>query len=63
MGFEHFRLASGMSGLRLSKEDEESHGQVNAVISSMRDEANDILQSFSLTEANRNKYEQVKTKF
>ena len=45
--FERFRLASG-----LSKEDEES--QVNPLlIYSMGDEADDILQSFSLPEANR----------
>ena len=44
--FEHFRLASG-----LSKEDEES--QVNALIYSMGGEADNISQSFSLTEVNR----------
>ena len=54
--FERFRLASG-----LSKEDEES--QVNALIYSMGDEADEILQSFSLTEANRKKYDPVKTMF
>ena len=54
--FERFRLASG-----LCKEDEES--QVNALIYSMGDEADDILQSFSLTEANRKKYDPVKMKF
>ena len=53
--FERFSLASGNS-----KEDEES--QVNALIYSMGDEADDILQSFSLTEANRKKYDPVKTK-
>ena len=54
--FGHFRLASG-----LSKGDEES--QVNALIYSMKDEADDILQSFSLTEANRKKYDPVQTTF
>ena len=54
--FERFRMAWG-----LSKEDEEN--QVNALIYSVGGEADDILQSFSLTEANRKKLEPVKTKF
>ena len=45
----------------LSKEDDES--QVNILIYSMGNEADDILQSFSLTETKRKKYDPVKTKF
>ena len=54
--FERFRLASG-----LVEKDEES--QVNALIYTMGDEADDVLSSFSLTEEERKKYKTVKDKF
>ena len=54
--FERFRIASG-----LSKESEES--QVNALIYSMGDTANDLLLFFSLSEADRKKYKPVEDKF
>ena len=45
----------------LNKRDEES--QVNTLIYSMGDEADDILQSFGLSDADRKKYKSVKDKF
>ena len=54
--FERFRIASG-----LSKESEES--QVNALIYSMGDTADDLLLSFDLSEADRKKYKPIKDKF
>ena len=45
----------------LNKRDEES--QVNTLIYSMGDEADDILQSFGLSDADRKKYISVKDKF
>ena len=54
--FERFRLAS-----ELNKKDEES--QVNALIYSMGDEADDILQSFGMSENVKKKYSAVKQKF
>ena len=54
--FERFRLAS-----ELNKKDEES--QVNTLIYSMGDEADDILQSFGMSEDDRKKYNAVKKKF
>ena len=54
--FERFRVAS-----ELNKRDEES--QVNTLTYSMGDEADDILQSFGLSDADRKKYTSVKDKF
>ena len=54
--FERFRIASG-----LSAQDDEA--QVNTLIYAMGDEADDILRSFGLSEANRKKYDAVKGKF
>ena len=54
--FERFRLVS-----ELNKKDKES--QVNALIYSMGDEADDILQSFGMSEADRKKYNAVRKKF
>ena len=54
--FERFRIASG-----LSKKSEES--KVNALMYSMEDTADDLLQSFDLSEADRKKYKPVKGKF
>ena len=54
--FERFRVASV-----LNKRDEES--QVNTLIYSIGDEADDILQSFDLNDADRKKYKSVKDKF
>ena len=45
----------------LNKRDEKS--QVNTLIYSMGDQANDILQSFGLSDADREKYKSVKDKF
>ena len=54
--FERFRLAS-----ELNKKDEES--QVNTLIYSMGDEADDILQSFVMSADDKKKYNAVKSKF
>ena len=54
--FERFGIASG-----LSKESEDS--QVNALIYSMGDTADDLLLSFDLSEADRKKDKPVKDKF
>ena len=54
--FEHFRQASGIA----SKSEE---SQVNTLVYSMGDKADDILQSFNLTEADQKKYSTVKDKF
>lgn len=51
--FERFRLASG-----LSKNPEEA--QVNMLIYSMGDEANDIICSFAMSEEAKKKYREVK---
>ena len=54
--FERFRQASGIA----SKSEE---SQVNTLVYSMGDKADDILQSFNLTEADQKKYSTVKDKF
>ena len=54
--FEHFRVAS-----ELNKRDEES--QVNTLMYSMGDQADDILQSFGPSDADRKKYKSVKDTF
>ena len=54
--FERFRQASG-----LAKEDETS--QINTLIYAMGDQADDILISFKLTEAQLKKYDVVKKSF
>ena len=54
--FERFRIASGLA----SKDDET---QVNTLIYSMGDEADDILRSFSLSEEDRKKYLPVLEQF
>ena len=54
--FEHFRKASGLE----SKTEE---AQINTLIYSMGDQADDILRSFSLSEEDLKKYHTVKTKF
>ena len=54
--FECFRKASGIA----SKSEEI---QVNTLVYSMGDKADDILQSFNLTEADQNKYCTVKDMF
>ena len=54
--FERFRKASG-----LNEKDEEA--QVNTLVYSMGDEADDILRSFRLSEDDAKKYDTVKAKF
>ena len=54
--FERFRIASG-----LKEKDEET--QVNTLLYSMGDEADDILRSFRLSAEDAKKYETVKGKF
>ena len=54
--FERFRSASGLSG-------KGSEVQVNTLIYSMGDEADDILRSFGLTEEEKKNYDTVKEKF
>ena len=54
--FDRFRKASGLE----AKPDET---QVNTLIYSMGDEADDILRSFTLTEENMRKYAPVKEQF
>ena len=54
--FERFRQASGID----SKTEE---SQVNALVSSMGDKANDILLSFRLSEEDQRKYETVTEQF
>lgn len=54
--FDRFKTASGLSG----KSEEQ---QVNALVYCMGKEADDILQSFKLTEEQSKVYETVKTKF
>ena len=54
--FERFRKASSLD----QKEDE---AQVNTLIYSMGDEADDILRSFNLSEADSKKYTKVREKF
>ena len=54
--FERFRQASGLK----EKDDE---AQVNTLIYSMGDEADDILRSFGLSEPDSKKYDMVLAKF
>ena len=54
--FERFRQASGLK-------DKDDEAQVNTLIYSMGDEADDILQSSGLTEADSKKYDAVLAKF
>ena len=54
--FERFRMASDLA----SKSEE---NQVNTLVYSMGDKADDILQSFNLPEADSKKYKTVKTRF
>ena len=54
--FERFRVASG-----LDSSSEEA--QVNTLIYSMGDEADDILRSFALSDADKKKYQTVMDKF
>ena len=54
--FESFRQASGLK-------DKGDEAQVNALIYSMGDEADGILRSFGLTEADSKKYDTVLAKF
>ena len=54
--FERFRQASG-----LTKEEEEA--QINTLIYAMGDQADDILKSFKLTDAQAKKYDTVKSRF
>ena len=54
--FERFRQASGLT----SKSEE---NQVNTLIYTMGDEADDILYSFGLTKTDRKKYDTVSDKF
>ena len=54
--FEHFRQASN-----LDKKSEEK--QVNVLVYAMGDEADNILRSFHLSDADSNKYKTVKEKF
>ena len=54
--FERFRQASG-----LTEKDEEA--QVNTLLYSMGDEADDILCSFRLSEEDAKSYDTVKSKF
>ena len=54
--FERFRLASGLS-------EKEEASQVNALIYTMGDDADDILGSLGLSEEDKGKYDVVKDKF
>ena len=54
--FKRFRSASGLSG-------KGSEVQVNTLIYSMGDEADDILRSFGLTKVQKKNYDTVKEKF
>lgn len=54
--FEHFRKASGLHS-------KEGSVQVNTLLYSMGSDADDILLSFKLTEAEANDYDTVKSKF
>ena len=54
--FERFRQASGLA----SKSEE---NQVNTLVYSMGDDADDILASFGMTEQEKKVYEMVKGKF
>ena len=54
--FERFRLASGLS-------EKEEASQVNALIYTMGDDADDILGSLGLSEEDKGKYDVVKEKF
>lgn len=54
--FERFRVASGLVG-------RDGEAQVNTMIYAMGDQADDILRSFALTDAERLSYDAVKTKF
>ena len=54
--FEHFRQASGL-------ETKGQESQVNTLIYTMGDKADDILSSFGLSEDDQKKYSVVKDKF
>ena len=54
--FERFRQASGLNG-------KEEQSQVNRLIYTMGDEADDILSSFGLTEEQKREYATVKDRF
>ena len=54
--FEHFRTASGLG-------DKPDKAQVNTLIYTMGDQADDILRSFKLSEAQSKSYEVVREKF
>lgn len=54
--FEHFRLASGLK-------DKDGAYQVNSLIYTMGDRADDILSSLRLAEDEQNDYDQVKKAF
>ena len=54
--FERFRKASGL-------EEKAEEAQVNTLIYSMGDEADDILRSFHMSEADSKKYTEVRQKF
>ena len=54
--FERFRKASSL-------DQKEEEAQVNTLIYSMGDEADDILRSFNLSEADSKKYTKVREKF
>ena len=54
--FERFRIASGLA-------DKSETAQVNTLIYSMGDEADDILRSFALSEEDGKKYDTVKGRF
>jgi hypothetical protein len=54
--FERFKTASGLDA-------KSENAQVNTLIYSMGDKADDILHSFNLSEADSKKYATVKAKF
>ena len=54
--FERFRIASGLT-------DKPKTAQINTLIYSMGDEADDILRSFALSEEDGKKYDTVKGRF
>ena len=54
--FEQFRKASGLN-------EKYEKAQVNTLLYSMGDEADDILRSFRLSEEDAKKYDNVKSKF
>ena len=54
--FERFRSASGLA-------EKSGESQVNTLVYAMGDAADDILQSFALSEDDQKKYDTVKEKF